>query len=162
GMRWQARKQTASGTGQGKSYDMNARAVAQLVTARDFQLNAIQMTGHVMGTGTDFRWVSELRSQDARYGATSIAGLILNDVAADMRDQTLTVSAGHGGAGQVLSAGASVGGVTVSDIRARSENGTTSGTAASAQAGTITASGARGNGLTTNEIDITSHEAGAT
>ncbi|OLE51375.1 MAG: hypothetical protein AUG51_23015 [Acidobacteria bacterium 13_1_20CM_3_53_8] len=162
GVRLQALNLTASGTGQGKSYDMNGRAVAQLLTAGDFQLNAIQLTGHVMGTGTDFRWLGELRSQAARYGATSIAGLILNDVAAEMRDQTLTVSAGHGGAGQVLSAGASVGGVTVSDIRARSENGTTSGGAASAQAGTITASGARVNGLTANGIDFTSHEGGAT
>jgi len=162
GVRLQALNLTASGTGQGKSYDMNGRAVAQLLTAGDFQLNALQMAGHVMGTGTDFRWLGELRSMSARYGATSIAGLILNDVAAEMRDQALIVSAGRGVAGQVNSAGASVGGVQVADVRARSENGVTTGSAASAQAGTITASGARVNGLTANGIDFTSREGGAT
>lgn len=162
GVRLQALNLTASGTGQGKSYDVNGRAVAQLLTAGDFQLNALQMTGHVMGTGTDFRWLGELRSQAARYGATSIAGLILNDVAAEMRDQALTVSANRANAGQVNSSGASVAGVQASDIRARSENGVTTGSVASAQAGTITASGARVNGLTASGIDFTSREGGAT
>jgi hypothetical protein len=53
---------SAKGTGQGASYDFNGKAVVQLLNAGDFQLNAVQVTGGVMGTGSDFRWVGELRA----------------------------------------------------------------------------------------------------
>src|SRR5712692_8039208 len=42
GVRLQGLNVNAKGSGQGKSYDFNGRAVAQLLTAGDFQLNAVQ------------------------------------------------------------------------------------------------------------------------
>jgi len=62
GVRLQGLNVSASGSGQGKSYDLNGRAVAQLLTAGDFQLDAVQLAGRVMGTGTNFRWLGELRT----------------------------------------------------------------------------------------------------
>src|SRR5215471_19690113 len=53
GVRLQALNVSAKGSGEGRSYDFNGRAVAQLLTAGDFQLNAVQLTGGVMGTGSD-------------------------------------------------------------------------------------------------------------
>ena len=71
GVRLQGLNVTAAGSGQGKSYNINGRAVAELLTAGDFQLNSVQLVGGVMGTGTDFRWVGELRAAAERsYGTT--------------------------------------------------------------------------------------------
>ncbi len=40
----------------------------------DFQLNTVQLVGGVMGTGSDFRWVGELRAAAAKAYGTNIAG----------------------------------------------------------------------------------------
>ena len=62
-----------------ETYEAQGRAVAELLTAGDFQLNALQVRGGVMGTGTDFRWLGELRAAAARNRRDLIAGLILSD-----------------------------------------------------------------------------------
>src|SRR5213080_127507 len=53
GVRLQGLNLNAKGSGQGSSYDFNGKAVAQLLTAGDFQLNVVQITGGVMGKGSD-------------------------------------------------------------------------------------------------------------
>src|SRR6266446_10620573 len=50
GVRLQGLNVTAKGTGQGKTYDINGKAVAALLTAGDFKLNNVQLVGGVMGT----------------------------------------------------------------------------------------------------------------
>ena len=47
---------------QGKSYEINGKAVADLLNAGDFQIDSLQLAGNVMGTGTNFRWIGELRA----------------------------------------------------------------------------------------------------
>src|SRR5882672_9548455 len=93
GVRLQGLNLNAKGSGQGKSYDFNGRAVAQLLTAGDFQLNAVQLTGGVMGTGSDFRWIGDLRAAAEKSYGTTIAGLILRDARAEYRGGVLTASA---------------------------------------------------------------------
>ena len=39
-----------------------AKRSPALLSAGDFQLNNVQLVGGVMGTGSDFRWVGELRA----------------------------------------------------------------------------------------------------
>jgi translocation and assembly module TamB len=154
-IRLRALNVTARGTGQGKTYDMNGKAVAELLTAGDFQLNTVQLAGGVMGTGTDFRFLGDLRAAAARYaGTASVANLILSDVVAESRDNTLVARVARAFAGGVNTAKANLGSVQASDLRLRNENGVTNGSAASVQAGTINASGARINGLTASGIDF--------
>src|SRR5713101_5057379 len=86
---WCARR-APSGTGQGKSYNLNGRAVASLLSAGDFQLNNVQLVGGVMGTGSDFRWLGELRAAAERSYGTTITGLIMQDARAEMNDGVLT------------------------------------------------------------------------
>src|SRR5262249_16253080 len=93
GMRLQGLNVSAKGSGQGKSYDFNGRAVAQLLNAGDFQLNVVELTGGVMGTGSDFRWVGDLRAAAEKSYGTTIAGLILRDARAEYRDGVLNASA---------------------------------------------------------------------
>jgi translocation and assembly module TamB len=154
GVRVQGLNVTAAATGQGKSYDVNGKAVADLLNAGDFQLSAVQLAGRVMGTGADFRWVGELRAAAEKSYGTTIAGLILHDARAEMKDGVLTASSSSFSAGSVKSSGANVGGLTVSDLRVKNENGVTTGSAAGVKAGTISGRDLKVNGVTTKKIDV--------
>ncbi|HET6645696.1 MAG TPA: hypothetical protein VFH01_00120, partial [Pyrinomonadaceae bacterium] len=156
GVRLQGLDVSAKGSGHGKSYDINGRAVAQLLTAGDFQLNTVQLTGGVMGTGSDFRWLGELRAAAARGYGTTIAGLILMDARADMNDGVLTASSSQLRANSLSSSGAKVNGITATDLRVRNENDVTNATVSSVKAGTVVASGAKVNGVTASNVDISS------
>ncbi len=159
GIRLQGLDVTAKGTGQGKTYDINGRAVAALLTAGDFQLNNVQLVGGVMGTGSDFRWVGELRAAAERSYGTTITGLILQDARAEMKDGVLTASAARFLADSLTTSSARANGLTASDLRIRSENDVTTGTIAQVKAGTITASGAKINGVTASNVNIDSRGA---
>lgn len=156
GIRLQGLSVTANGKGEGRSYDINGRAVAALLTAGDFQLNNVQLVGGVMGTGSDFRWIGELRAAAERSYGTTITGLILQDARAELNDGVLTASSGRFTAGSLTTSGARVNGLTASDLRVRSENDTTTATVGQVKAGTVTSSGAKVIGVTANNVDINS------
>jgi translocation and assembly module TamB len=154
-IRLQALNVNATASGDGSAYDINGKAVAQLFTMGDFQLSALQLAGHVMGTGTNFRWLGDLRAASARYGGeASITNLILNDVSAELRDKELTASAGGVNVGGAKTSGATIAGAHLSDLHLRrSEDGVTTATVSGAQVGTINASGARINGVSASGIN---------
>ena len=156
GVRLQGLSMTANGTGQGKTYDINGKAVAALLTAGDFQLNNVQLVGGVMGTGSDFRWVGELRAAAERSYGTTITGLILQDARAEMNDGVLTASSRQFSAGSLTSSGTRANGITASDLRLRSDNNVTTASVSKVKAGTIVSSGAKVNGVTANNVDIVS------
>jgi translocation and assembly module TamB len=107
----------ASGDAAQKTYDAQGRAVADLLTAGDFVLNAVQLRGGVMGTGTDFRFLGELRAAAARSGQNSIANLILSDAVADYRDSQLDATAKNVSAGSLRAAGAQIASLQASGVR---------------------------------------------
>jgi translocation and assembly module TamB len=158
GVRLKGLNVAAKGSGQGQSYNVNGRAVAELLTAGDFQLNTVQLVGGVMGTGSDFRWVGELRAAAARAYGTTIAGLILLDARADLNDGLLTASSSQLRANSLSSSGARVNGITASDLRLRNQNEVTTASLSSVKAGTVAASGAKVNGVTAKSIDIASRD----
>ena len=92
GMRLQGLNVTASGSVQGKSYEINGKAVADLLNAGDFQIDSLQLAGNVMGTGSNFRWVGELRAVAEKSYGTTMTGLILRDARAEMNEGVLTAS----------------------------------------------------------------------
>jgi len=158
-IRLKALNLNASANGDGATYNITGRAVAELLTAGDFQLNRLQLAGNVMGTGTDFRWIGDLRAAAARGpGPTTIAGLILRDVTADVRDKRITANANGVSVDKLLVAGANISGAQVSGVRVRSENNTITASAANARAGTITSSGARVNGASASGISVTNRD----
>src|SRR5439155_13036176 len=135
--------------GEGKTYNFNGRAVAALLTAGDFQLNAVQLTGGVMGTGSDFRWLGELRAAAEKSYGTTITGLILRDARAEYRDGILTASAPQFGGSSLASSSAKIQqGIQANDLRVKVENGTTTATIASAKAGKIESANATFDGVT--------------
>ncbi len=86
-----------------------------------------------MGTGSDFRWVGELRAAAERSYGTTITGLILQDARAEMNDGVLTASSSQFSANSLTSSGARANGITASDLRVRSENNVTTASVAQSQ-----------------------------
>jgi translocation and assembly module TamB len=154
GLRLQGLNVSANGSVQGRSYDINGKAVADLLNAGDFRIDTLQLTGQVMGTGTDFRWVGELRAVAERSYGTTLTGLILRDARAEMNQGKLTASASQFTANGLTASGAKVNGVTAFDLRARRDNDVTTATIANVKAGTVSASGATIKGVTANNVDI--------
>lgn len=154
-LRLQGLNVTANGSVQGRTYEINGKAVADLLNAGNFRIDALQIAGQVMGTGTDFRWVGELRAVAERSYGTTLTGLILRDARAEMNQGKLSASASQFSANGLATSGAKASGITASDLRARSENDVTTATIANVKAGTISASGATIKGVTANNVDIT-------
>ena len=154
GVRLQGLNVSASGSVQGKSYEINGKAVADLLNAGDFQIDSLQLAGNVMGTGTNFRWVGELRAVAERSYGTTLTGLILRDARAEMKDGVLTASSNQFTANGLSASGAKVDGITASNLRMRSENNVTTAEVDSVKAGTVSASGAQVKGVTANDIDV--------
>jgi translocation and assembly module TamB len=155
---------TARGTAQGvENYEAQGRAVAEMLSAGDFTLNLIQIRGGVMGTGSDFRFLGELRAAAARSGATSIANLILSDAAAEYRDGRISGSLPRVAAGNIKTPDVTIAGAQGSDVRFdASEDGREfNGSAASVSAGALTTNGARVGGVTASGITATGRD-GAT
>jgi translocation and assembly module TamB len=157
-LRLQGLTVNAKGTGQGTTYDLNGKAVAALLSAGDFQLNNVQMVGGVMGTGSDFRWIGELRATAERSYGTTLTGLILQDARAEMNDGVLTASARQASAGSFSAASGRANNITASDLRVRSANSVTTASVSRFKAGTVVASGARIKGVTANNVDIVTRE----
>lgn len=142
----------ASGEG-AQNYEAQGRAVAELLTAGDFVLNAVQLRGGVMGTGTDFRFLGELRAAAARSGENSIANLILSDAVAEYRDSQLDATAKNVSVGTLRAAGAQVGGVEASGLRLKMKDAQNFDASASRVAsGAITAQGAKLKGVTAANV----------
>ena len=154
GVRLQGLNVNASGSVRGRSYEINGKAVADLLNAGDFQIDSLQLAGQVMGTGTNFRWVGELRAVAERSYGTTLTGLILRDARAEMNDGVLTASSAQFTANGLVASGARVDGITASDLRVRSQNDVTTATVANVKAGTVSASGATVKGVTANNIDV--------
>ncbi|HYE12816.1 MAG TPA: hypothetical protein VD968_00045, partial [Pyrinomonadaceae bacterium] len=156
GVRLKALSVNATGSGQGSSYEAQGRAVAELLTAGDFQINMVQVAGGVTGTGTDFRWVGDLRAAAARSGASSIAALVLQDAAAELRGGRLSGAAKSLSAGSATFEGARVAGLQASGVEfAREEDGRARVTASGARAGTIVSGGTTVSGAEASQVEAT-------
>lgn len=158
GVRLQGLNVSASSTVQGRSYEINGKAVADLLNAGDFQIDSLQLAGNVMGTGTNFRWVGELRAVAERSYGTTLTGLILRDARAEMNHGVLTAASNQFTANALSTSGAKVNGITASNLQVRSENNVTTAKIGSVKAGAISASGAQVKGVTANNIDVTNRD----
>jgi translocation and assembly module TamB len=157
-LRLQGLNVSASGSVQGKTYQINGKAVADLLNAGDFQLDSLQIAGNVMGTGTNFRWIGELRAVAEKSYGTTLTGLILRDARVEMNEGVLTAQSNQFTANGLNAGSAKVNGITASNLQFRNQNNVTTGTIANVKAGTVTASGAQVKGVTANNVDITDRD----
>jgi translocation and assembly module TamB len=157
-LRLQGLNVTTTGTVQGRSYEINGKAVADLLSSGDFEIDALQLVGKVMGTGTNFRWIGELRAIAEKSYGTTMTGLILRDARAEMNDGTLTASASQFSANGFSGSGAKVNGITASGLSVKNENNVTTASVGNVKAGTISAKGATVKGVTVNNIDVSDRD----
>src|SRR5215213_2308971 len=157
-IRLQGLNVSASGSVQGKTYEINGKAVADLLNAGDFQLDSLQIAGNVMGTGSNFRWIGELRAVAEKSYGTTLTGLILRDARVEMNEGVLNAQSNQFTADGMAAGGAKVNGITASNLQFKNQNNVTTGTIASVKAGTVSASGAQVKGVTANNIDITDRD----
>ncbi|HSE15927.1 MAG TPA: translocation/assembly module TamB domain-containing protein [Pyrinomonadaceae bacterium] len=157
-IRLQGLNVSASGSVQGKTYEINGKAVADLLNAGDFQLDSLQIAGNVMGTGSNFRWIGELRAVAEKSYGTTLTGLILRDARVEANEGVLNAHANQFNANGLSAGGAKVDGITASNLQFRNQNNVTTGTIANVKAGTVSASGAQVKGVTANNIDITDRD----
>jgi len=154
GVRLQGLNVTTTGSVHGKSYEINGKAVADLLTSGDFEIDSLQLAGNVMGTGTNFRWIGELRAVAEKSYGTTMTGLILRDARAEMNEGVLTASASQFTANGFSGSGAKVDGITASGLKVKSQNNVTTASVATVKAGKISASGATVKGVTASNIDV--------
>jgi translocation and assembly module TamB len=158
GLRLQGLNVTTTGSVQGRSYEINGKAVADLLSSGDFEIDALQLVGNVMGTGTNFKWIGELRAIAEKSYGTTMTGLILRDARAEMNDGVLTASAGQFNANGFSGSGAKVNGISASGLKVKQQDNVTTANVASVKAGTITAKGATVKGVTASNIDVTDRD----
>ncbi len=150
---------TANGLRQRQELRYQRARRRALLTAGDFQLNNVQLVGGVMGTGSDFRWIGELRAAAERSYGTTITGLILQDARAEMNDGVLTASSSQFTCGSLAASGTRVNGITATDLRLRSEERCDHGSRLpelKRERSSLPAP--RSNGVTANNIDIASRD----
>lgn len=148
---------TAQGGGDGAAYDVQAKAVADLLNVGDYQLNAVQLAGQVRGTGTDFRWLGELRAAAARQGANSIVSLILTEAEAEISEngERIRARAGRVAAGALNASGTRVNNLSASNVTVNTAGERTVVTAGGARAASVNASGAIVNDVTASGVEAT-------
>ena len=103
-----------------------------------------------MGTGTNFRWVGELRAVAEKSYGTTLTGLLLRDARAEINEGVLTASSSQFTANGVTAPGARVSGVAATNLKVRNEKNVTTASVGSIKAGNVTASGAQVKGVTVN------------
>ena len=100
--------------GSNSNYEANGKAVAEMLTFEDFQIDFPKMAGNVRGTGTDFRWVGELQAIAAKSPTLSLGGLFLSDAMAEYKDRKFRAEVGSGRAQRFA-----IGDTEFEDLRAR-------------------------------------------
>jgi translocation and assembly module TamB len=148
-IRLKALSVTAKGGGENQTYDIAGRAVAELLTAGEFQLDEMQLAGKVVGTGADFRWIGDLQAAAARYGdQATIADLIVKDASAEVKDKELAARVGEARAAKILAEQAQLESFRASGVSVvRTLQGAIEATVDGASVGNVTAQGARVRGV---------------
>jgi translocation and assembly module TamB len=149
---------SASINGAEETYEANGRVIAELLTYGDFQLNAMQLAGNVMGTGTDFRWLGELRAAAARFPDGTVASLILSDAAAEYRDGKLDATVGSVLAASGEAFDAKFRAARAANVKIRNADGATDVTVGNVRADSLDAQGTRLRGVNAANVRVRDRE----
>ena len=161
GVRLQGLNIAAQASGRGASYEARARAVADLLNAGSFRLNMVQLVGNLMGTGTDFRWLGDLRTAALRSGALSVIDLIFRDVRAELRENLFSAAASQGSAAQLNFSSARVSGIGVNGVTLRVADGRVNVAASRLGAAAVSAPNTRVNAVAADGVVFTQRDDGA-
>lgn len=145
----------ATVAGENSMYDINGKAVAELLTFEDFQIDFPQLIGNVRGTGTDFKWIGELQAVAAKTPAGTIAGLFISDAVAEYKDNQLYGTLGTVKARKFSSEDVELQTVLAQNIKISNADGATTISAPNLRAGVVNATGATLRGVNAGDVKIT-------
>jgi translocation and assembly module TamB len=135
-------------------YNANGKAIAELLTFEDFQIDFPQLVGNVRGTGTDFRWVGELQAAAAKTPAGTIAGLFISDAVAEYKDSQLNGNFGTVRAQKFSSEDIEIQSLLANNLKISNADGTTTATTSQARAETFKTNKLDFKGVTASNLKI--------
>ncbi len=145
----------ATVAGENSMYDINGKAVAELLTFEDFKIDFPQLVGNIRGTGSDFKWVGELQAVAAKSPAGTIAGLFISDAVAEYKDNQLYGTLGSVRAKKFSNEDVELQTVLAQNIKISNAGGATTVSAPNLRAGVVNAEGATLRGVDAGNIKIT-------
>ena len=154
-IRLKALNVAATVNGENSMYDINGKAVAELLTFEDFKIDFPQLIGNVRGTGTDFKWVAELQAVAAKTPAGTIAGLFISDAVGEYKDEKLAATVGRVRAGKFSSEDVELQDLLAQNIRISNADGKTQISAPNLRAAKINAQGATLRGVNAGDVRVT-------
>lgn len=161
-IRLQGLRVNASVAGENAAYEANANAVAELLTYEDFQLNALQIAGNIMGTGSDFRFLGDLQSAAAKFPGGTIAGLILNDAVAEYQDSKFGAEVASIQAESLDAFDAKVRNARLGRTKLKNSNGVTDAEVAGLRADSLQSGDTTLRGISTSAVKVRNNAGGVT
>lgn len=143
--------------GENAIYEGNGKAIAEMLTFGDFQIDFPQLVGNVRGNGTDFKWFGELQAIAAKSPDGSIANLFISDAVAEYKDKQFVANFGNIRAGRLTTEDLIAENLRVNNIKVSSNNGVTDVSAPNASANVVKVEGAELNGVDANGVKVTNH-----
>lgn len=144
--------------GENAIYEGNGKAIAELLTFEDFQIDFPQLVGNVRGNGTDFKWFGELQAAAAKSPDGSLAGLFISDAVAEYKDKQFSASLGRIRAGRLVTQDLIAESLQVSNAKFSLNNGTVNVSAPNVQANLVKVEGTEIKGVNANDIKVTNRD----
>lgn len=143
--------------GENAIYEGNGKAIAEMLTYEDFQIDFPQLIGNVRGNGTDFKWFGELQAIAAKSPDGSIANLFISDAVAEYKDKQFAANFGNIRAGRLTTTDLIAESLQVRNVKVDSNNGVTSISAPNVRANVIKADGTDLTGVNANGVKVTTN-----
>lgn len=142
--------------GKGSAYDLNGKAIAELLTFDDFRIDFPQLVGNIRGTGSDFKWLGELQAAAVKSPLGSIGGIYITDAVAEYNGETENFNAtlGNVRAGTFSNADTDISNLRASNVKISKSGDDINVTAPNVQAGKLNAEGATLQNVQANNLRV--------
>ena len=141
--------------GENAIYEGNGKAIAELLTFEDFQIDFPQMIGNVRGNGTDFKWFGELQAAAAKSPNGTLASLFISDAVAEYKDKQFSANLGTVRAGKFVTEDLIAESLRANNLKIASNNGTLNVSAPNVQASVVKAEGTELTGVNASGVKVT-------
>lgn len=145
---------TAALEGREGAYEASGKALAKMLTFGDFQIDYLQLSGLIRGTGTDFKWFGELQAAAAKTKSGTIGGLFISDAIAEGNEKRYSSTFGRTRAAYYSLDDLLIGDIEVADLAIAASGGVTQINATSASAANLKTKDIRLGTIRSGRIDI--------
>ncbi|MEO6589471.1 MAG: translocation/assembly module TamB domain-containing protein [Pyrinomonadaceae bacterium] len=142
--------------GKGSAYDLNGKAIAELLTFEDFRIDFPQLVGNIRGTGTDFKWLGDLQAAAVKSPAGSIGKLYITDATAEYNGESerLDATLGNVRAASFVNKDIDIANLRAGNVKVSKFGDDINISAPNAQAAKVNAEGATIQNVTANNLRV--------